>query len=284
MLYTRIFHFGFILFCAFTSLAVFAQAPKLLLADHYSPHLPLANYRVSEKLDGVRAYWDGRQLVSRQGNVFAAPAWFVAKFPAQPLDGELWLGRGRFDELSGIVRQNLPHEGWRQVRFMVFDVPASDAVFDERLAQLHTQVKNSGSEFLAVVEHTPASTHKMLMAQLDDIVAKGGEGLMLRRGDSLYRAGRTGDLIKVKKLQDAEAQVIAHLPGKGKYLGKMGALLVELPDGKRFKVGTGFSDAQRAAPPAIGSWITFTYRGYTNTGLPRFASFLRERPAEDLPP
>lgn len=284
MLSRLLARFGFIALCALAPLATHAQAPKLLLADHYSPHLPLANYRVSEKLDGVRAYWDGRQLVSRQGNVFAAPAWFVAKFPAQPLDGELWLGRGRFDELSGIVRQSLPHEGWRQVRFMVFDLPASDAVFDERLVQLQTLVTQSGSEFLTVIEHAPASTHQALMAQLDDIVAKGGEGLMLRRGDSLYRAGRTNDLIKVKKLQDAEAQVIAHLPGKGKYLGKMGALLVELPDGKRFKVGTGFSDAQRAAPPAIGSWITFTYRGYTNTGLPRFASFLRERPAEDLPP
>lgn len=261
----------------------FANAPDLLLANQYHSRLELADYRVSEKLDGVRAYWNGKELLSRQGNRFAVPAWFVENFPDHPLDGELWLGREAFDELSGIVRRSQPHEGWRRVRFMVFDLPDSDAIFDIRLQQLSAVVEESGSPFLTVVEHLPATTHKDLMRDLDAIVAAGGEGLMLRKADSLYRAGRSGDLLKVKKREDAEAKVIGHIPGKGKYTGQMGALLVEMPDGRRFRLGTGFTDAVRAAPPAPGSWVTFTYQGLTSKGLPRFASFWRERPEADLP-
>lgn len=268
-----------LLFCC----SGFANTPDLLLANQYHSHIVLSHYRVSEKLDGVRAYWNGQELLSRQGNRFAVPDWFVEDFPDQPLDGELWLGREAFDELSGIVRRSQPHEGWRRVRFMVFDLPDSSDIFDSRLQQLKALVEQSGSPFLSVVEHLPATTHKALMRQLDAIVAAGGEGLMLRKADSLYRGGRSGDLLKVKKREDAEAKVIGHIPGKGKYTGQMGALLVEMPDGRRFRLGTGFTDAVRASPPAPGSWVTFTYQGLTSKGLPRFASFWRERPESDLP-
>ena len=100
---------------------------------------------------------------------------------------------------------------------------------------------------------------------------------MLHRADAQYIAGRSDVLLKLKLQLDTEAIVIAHLPGKGKYVGKLGALLVEAQDGIRFKLGTGFSDAQRENPPAIGSTITYTYLDKTKNGKPKFASFLRVR-------
>lgn len=257
---------------------VFADAPGLLLAKVYSDQEDLAQWWVSEKLDGVRAYWDGRHLISRQGNRFAAPAWFTAGFPDTPLDGELWMGRGTFDELSGTVRQQTPDDAqWRKVRYMVFDMPVPDLTFDERLARLTQLITEQGIGHLQLVKQYKVNNEQALMDDLEQVVARGGEGLMLHRGTSLYRAARSDDLLKLKTYEDAEAVVIAHLPGKGKYQGMMGALLVEMPDQRRFKIGTGFSDAQRADPPPIGSTITYKYFGKTSTQLPRFASFLRVR-------
>lgn len=257
---------------------VFADAPGLLLAKVYSDQEDLAQWWVSEKLDGVRAYWDGRHLISRQGNRFAAPAWFTTGFPDTPLDGELWMGRGTFDELSGTVRQQTPDDAqWRKVRYMVFDMPVPDLTFDERLARLTQLITEQGVDQLQLVKQYKVNNEQALMDDLEQVVARGGEGLMLHRGTSRYRAARSDDLLKLKTYEDAEAVVIAHLPGKGKYQGMMGALLVEMPDQRRFKIGTGFSDAQRADPPPIGSTITYKYFGKTSTQLPRFASFLRVR-------
>lgn len=274
----------FLLLLLWSAIAASRPAAQgFLLAGVYTPGLPLEEYLVSEKLDGVRAWWTGEALVSRQGNRFAAPGWFIAALPDQPLDGELWMGRGSFEKLSGIVRQAAPHDGWRQVRFMVFDLPASPLPFEQRLQQLELLINQTHTPWLQLVEHAPAPDHRMLMQQLAEVTRQGGEGLMLRRRNSLYRAGRSGDLLKVKLREDAEARVIAHLPGKGKYQGKMGSLLVEMADGRRFRIGTGFTDEVRASPPPPGSQITFTYQGLTATGLPRFASFWRER-GEDTAP
>ncbi len=258
-----------------------AQAPALPLANVYRPGVDLQAYWVSEKLDGVRAYWDGEKLWSRGGNVYAAPDWFTEGFPDQPLDGELWSGRQRFAELSGVVRKHQPVDSeWRQVRFHVFDQPGRDTPFEQRYGQLEELVKTSGARYLALVEQHPVASHAALMARLAEAVANGAEGLMLKRKASLYRAGRSDDLLKVKTHQDAEATVVRHLPGKGKYRGMMGSLEVELDNGRRFRIGTGFTDADRLNPPAIGSLITFRYRGYTASGLPRFASYLRVRDDE----
>ena len=255
-----------------------ADAPALLLAKVYNDQTDLSDYWVSEKLDGVRAYWDGEHLISRQGNRFAAPVWFTAGFPDEPLDGELWMGHGTFDVLSGTVRQQTPNDDqWRMVRYMVFDMPVPDLTFDERLARLAKLIAAQAIPHLQLVEQYKVTDRAALMQDLERVVAQGGEGLMLHRDASLYRAARSDDLLKLKTYEDAEAVVIAHLPGKGKYEGMMGSLLVEMPDRRRFKIGTGFSDAQRADPPPIGSTITYKYFGKTNSELPRFASFLRVR-------
>ncbi|AEY02205.1 DNA ligase [Oceanimonas sp. GK1] len=255
-----------------------AEAPPLQLAADYAPHHNPADYLVSEKLDGVRAYWNGRQLVSRGGHAFSAPDWFVAGFPATPLDGELWLGRGRFAELSAAVRRFEPVEDeWREIRFMVFDLPASELPFAARVAALERLAGTLTTPYLQRVQHHALADAAALAARLDEVESEGGEGLMLRHRQSRYVPERNQDLLKLKRFQDAEARVLAQLPGQGRLEGMMGALLVETVDGRRFKLGTGFSDEQRRHPPAPGTLVTYRYRGETATGLPRFASFWRVR-------
>jgi len=250
--------------------------PALTLAEVYKPGTDLAAYLVSEKLDGVRAYWDGRRLITRGGLVINAPAWFTAGFPAVALDGELWMGRRRFAQVLGTVRRLQPETtDWQGVRYVLFDLPDMDAGFEQRFGELERLVAASPSPRLGLIEQTRVADHDALMAMLTQIVANGGEGLMLHRAQAAYRAGRSDDLLKVKPYLEDEASVVAHLPGRGKYEHMLGSLLVETADGKRFRIGSGFSDAERADPPAIGSIVTFKYHGRTKNGLPRFASFLR---------
>ncbi|MGO1691754.1 MAG: DNA ligase [Marinobacter sp.] len=254
-----------------------ASQPPVPLANTYQQGIGLKGYWVSEKFDGVRAYWDGQRFLSRNGNIYEAPNWFVEGFPSIPLDGELWMGRQRFAELSGAVRKRIPVDReWRDIQFHAFDLPASGP-FHERYGQLKALVESTDSRYLKLVEQEPATSHSALMVRLDKLVAEGGEGLMLKRRGSRYEAGRSDDLLKVKTFEDAEAVVVEHLDGKGRLQGMMGALRVELPSGRRFRIGTGFSDELRARPPAPGTRITFKYYGLTATGLPRFASFLRVR-------
>lgn len=257
-----------------------ANSPPLLLAEVYRAGIDPADYWVSEKLDGVRAYWDGQRLYFRSGRPVRAPAWFTRGFPSVPLDGELWLGRGSFERLSGIVRKDIPEDGeWRQVRYMLFELPGASGTFAERKDRLVALVGQAGVPWLQAVGQFRVADRKALQARLDAVVAGGGEGLMLHRADAAYAAGRSADLLKLKPYLDREATVVAHLPGKGRHAGRLGALLVEDADGRRFRIGTGFSDAQRENPPPVGSVVTYRYRGLTATGLPRFASFMRVREA-----
>lgn len=254
-------------------------APALMLAGVYRPGVPLEAYWLSEKYDGLRAYWDGQRLLTRGGDTIAAPAWFTAGWPAESLDGELWAGRGHFEEALSTVRQQTPDDAaWRRIRFMVFDLPAHPEPFTERIAAYHGIVSRLDQPWVRAVPQERVASHAVLMARLDRMVKDGGEGLMLHRGDAPYRALRSDDLLKVKTHEDAEARVIAHLPGQGRHAGRLGALRVETPGGLRFRLGTGFTDAQRERPPAVGEWVTYRFRGLNASGVPRFASFVRVRP------
>lgn len=255
-------------------------APPLLLAEELRGDVALADYWVSEKLDGARALWDGQSLRFRSGRPVPAPAWFIAALPPEPLDGELWLGRGRFAELSGIVRRQQPRDDeWRQVRFMVFEQPDGAGSFTERVERLKAIVARAGVPWLQVVEQFRVADRAALQARLDAVVAGGGEGLMLHRADAPYVTGRSDALLKLKPRLDAEATVLAHLPGRGRLAGMMGALLVETPSGVRFQLGTGFTDAERREPPPVGAQVTYVYRELTRDGVPRFASYWRRREA-----
>ncbi len=255
-----------------------AEPLPLLLAGVEQGQADTALYLVSEKIDGVRAYWDGQVLRTRNGNTINAPAWFVANFPAQALDGELWVGRGQFDRLSATVRRQIPDElEWRQVRYLVFELPHAPGTFRERVQALHSAVSGAGVAWLQPVEQFEVQSRKALDLKLTEIVKAGGEGLMLHRADAQYTTGRSDVLLKMKRWNDAEATVIAHQQGKGKYAGMLGALRVRTADGVELMLGTGLKEADRRDPPPIGTIITFRYRELTSRGLPRFASFHRVR-------
>ena len=259
------------------------DAPALLLANVYRPGMRLADYWVSEKYDGVRGYWDGHTLRTRGGETVAAPAWFTAGWPDTPMDGELWAGRGRFSHAQSTVRQQQPDDAaWREMRFMVFDLPAHGGTFDQRLPALNQLVESLDQPWVQAVPQQRVASDAALQKLLLRTVRAGGEGLMLHRGASMYRAGRSDDLIKVKTHEDTEAKVVAHLPGQGRHAGRLGALVVEMPSGQRFRLGAGLTDAERDHPPPVGSWVTYRFRGTHDSGLPRFASFVRVR--DDMPP
>jgi DNA ligase-1 len=253
-------------------------SPPQQLATLYQDDIVVSDYWISEKLDGIRARWNGSSLVTRNNNKIHAPAWFVKNFPQQTLDGELWLARNSFEKTASIVLRDTPNEDWRTIKFMLFDLPEHKGNFTQRLIEMYSLADTFASTNVQVIPQFKLANRNQLMLKLDELVAQGAEGLMLHHKAAYYEDGRTTKLLKLKKHQDAEARVIAHLSGKGKYQNMLGSLLVELDNGLQFKIGSGFSDIQRQAPPAIGTVITFKYYGLTEKGIPRFASFLRIKP------
>ncbi|MBI5919309.1 MAG: DNA ligase [Nitrosomonadales bacterium] len=270
------------LVCLLSSAPLFASQPPLTLAHPFHADVRLADFLVSEKYDGVRGYWDGERLLTRGGETIHAPEWFTAGWPKTPLDGELWAGRGRFAEAVSTVRQQqADDDAWCRMRFMAFDLPAHPGDFAERDAALEGVVATIRQPWVRHVAQFRVGELTELHATLKRLVQQGGEGLVLHRRTALHRAGRSNDLLKLKPYDDAEARIIAHLPGKGRYAGMLGALEVETAQGLRFRLGAGLSDTERRAPPIVGSWVTFRYNGVNEkTGIPRFARFMRVR--EDL--
>jgi DNA ligase-1 len=258
-------------------------APPILLAHKWEVDHDPTGWWMSEKLDGVRAYWDGEAFVSRLGNRFFAPAWFIADLPADTLDGELWVARKKFQKAIGIVRSGGAGDDWREVSYVVFDAPNARGAFEDRVAHAQKVLGRAGAPHARWHEHVRCTGIDHLRDELARVEALGGEGLMLRQPGSPYVVGRSTTLLKVKTFQDAEARVVAHAPGAGKHKGRVGALVVELPDGTRFNVGTGMSDAEREAPPSIGAVITFRYQELSDDGVPRFPSYVGERIDVELP-
>jgi DNA ligase-1 len=253
------------------------SAPALLLAESWDFVTDPTGWLLSEKLDGVRAFWDGKQFLSRQGNLFHAPDWFVAGLPNVPLDGELWLGRKMFQRAVSIVRRQDKSDLWKDIRYVVFDAPRLDKGFEKRLEFVQDCLRQNRPLYAKPHEHVACTGIDHLKQELARLEALGGEGLMLRRAGSRYESGRSSTLLKVKSFHDAEARVLGHQEGAGRHKGRLGALLVELPDGTKFAVGTGFSDAERETPPPVGSLITFRYQELSEAGVPRFPSYIGVR-------
>jgi len=270
--------------------------PTICLFFHFSPDIfaqtkleiqhgttyktvdDISQYWVSEKLDGVRGYWNGKQLLTRKGNVINAPTWFTKNWPTQVVEGELWIARHHFEQVSALIRRHKSHDSqWQKVRFMIFDLPTQKGNFSTRIQVIKSLVQQVNSPYFRYIPQQKFSSNQQLFSHLDHIVAQGGEGLMLHHQQAFYKIGRNKHLMKLKKHQDAEAIVIAHHQGKGKYKGKLGAITVETPTGLQFKIGSGFTDKQRVDPPPIGSQITYKYFGKTQKGTPKFASFMRIR-------
>jgi len=255
-----------------------AHALDIMLPQVYEQGIDVSNWLMSEKLDGVRGYWDGRQLLSKNGMPFHPPPDFVRNFPDFAIEGEIWGGRNTFEITIGIVKKQEAHDGWLELKFAVFDVPAAAGGFEERLKVAKKWFVKHPADHAFVIEHSPVKNNTHLQQELKRVEELGGEGIILRRPGSLYTKGRSGDVLKVKSYADMEAVVIEHIPGQGRNEARMGSLLVELPGSQmRFKIGTGFSDEVRENPPPIGSLITFKYYGFYESGVPKFPSFLRVR-------
>jgi DNA ligase-1 len=271
-----------------------AAAPPLLLAERWQSDVDLAGWWMSEKLDGVRAYWNGREFISRLGNLYHAPDWFTAGLPNVPLDGELWIDRKKFQRTVSIVKRQDKSDHWNEVTFVVFDAPLADGLFEQRMDFFTDCLRQHKPPHARAHKHQRCQSIDHLKVELAKVEALGGEGLMLRKPGTRYEAGRSATLLKVKNFHDAEARVLKHLAGAGRHKGRLGALFVELDDGTQFAVGTGLSDAEREDPPPVGSFITFRYQELSEGGVPRFPSYVGARtdlggatakgPAVHLPP
>ncbi|MDO5686879.1 MAG: DNA ligase [Neisseria sp.] len=248
-----------------------ANAQELLLAKEYRHH-NIQGWAMSEKLDGVRAYWDGKRLISRNGYPFTPPSGFTRDFPPFALDGELYSARGQFEQISAAVRAQ--NGDWSALKLHVFDVPHAKGNLHQRLATLQSWLEKYPHAKIVVIEQHTVQDFAQAQAFLHKIEAAGGEGVMLRDPQAPYRGGRSDQLLKLKSRHDAECTVTAHYPGKGKYAGKVGALGCKNHHGE-FRIGSGLSDAERAHPPPIGTVVTYRYRGFTAKGLPRFATYVR---------
>ncbi|MEK6766970.1 MAG: DNA ligase [Planctomycetota bacterium] len=253
------------------------QKVPVMLALRWDEKIDIKGWWMSEKLDGIRGYWTGKEMVSRAGNPFHVPEWFTRNFPSTSLDGELWTGREQFSELVSIVRRENANAEWEKVRYLIFDAPQIEGGFEKRIEFAHHWFLEHPNQFVEVLDQQICDGEEHLQRKLSEIESHGGEGLMLRRPDSPYTIGRSYNLLKVKTYEDAEATVIRHISGSGRNAGRFGSLLVELPNGIQFAIGTGFSDQERDNPPPVGSIITFKYYGFYKSGIPRFASFHRVR-------
>ena len=266
------FHFLFSLL--FIPLITIAKAPDLMLLQEYK-NQDISGWVMSEKLDGVRAYWDGKQLISRQGNPFNPPDYFLQHFPPFAIDGELFSERGKFEEISSIVRSAEP-KGWYKLKLHVFDVPNAQGNLFERLASLEQYLMANPATHIQIIPQIPIQNTQHLQQFYQSVLTQQGEGIVVRNPQAGYIHGRSTQILKLKPVHDEECTVIAHHVGKGKYANKLGAISCENQRG-RFRIGSGFKDKERENPPPIGAVITYQYRGLTNQGKPRFATFVRIR-------
>ncbi|SBS24727.1 DNA ligase [Vibrio toranzoniae] len=264
--------------CSLSSHSYNLPPENLVLANTYQQGINVSEYWKSEKLDGIRALWDGNHLYTRNGNQIYAPTWFTEQLPKVRLEGELWAGRGKFHLVQSTVLDHTPSDtAWREIKFMLFDMPGAAGDYQKRYYNILHWVSLIDESHVGYIEHVPIKNEKALFHQLDNIDERNGEGLMLRKITSRYQAGRSNDLLKLKRHHDAEATVIGYKSGTGKYKGMMGSILVHTEEGVEFYIGSGFSDKMRLSPPEIGSRITFRYNGFTQNGKPKFARFVREK-------
>jgi len=250
-----------------------AVPPALLLANKWTSNIDPTGWWMSEKLDGIRALWNGKEFISRLGNKFYAPEWFTEGMGNIRLDGELWIGRGKFQETMSVVRSQGLVKEWRQVKYLVFDMPDSPHKFETRWRAMYKLLLPKHCE---IVKQTQCTGVKHLKECLKLAESLGGEGIMLRQSGSLYDGRRSSTLLKVKNFFDDEATIISYEAGKGRHFGRLGGYECRLKNGKIFNVGSGLTDKERDNPLKIGTKITFAYQELSNDGIPRFPTFVGE--------
>lgn len=251
----------------------------------------VSGWLASEKLDGVRAYWDGENLLSRQGKKLNAPLSFTKNFPKFALDGELYAKELKFEEIQASVMDKLPDEkAWSRLKFHIFDVPEASGGLLDRLEVLAKFLKNEPNQNLIIIKQIKMRDNAQFLKFTENIIAKGGEGAVVREPNAPYERKRSKNALKFKKFKDAECEVIAVNKGSGKYEKFAGSITCkafggkddkeragEPKEGTIFKIGSGLSDENRQKPPKIGSIITYKFQNLTSNGKPRFPIFLRVR-------
>ncbi|QOP41469.1 DNA ligase [Sulfurimonas marina] len=258
-------------------LFLYAVKPELLLLQKYDESMDVSGWLMSEKLDGVRAYWDGEKLISRGGKEFFAPKEFTKDFPPFAIDGELWSKRDDFENISSITSQKTPHKGWKQITYNIFEVPYQKGGLLQRINILQNYLKTHPETTIRMIKQIKCKNKNHLRNFLKEVEEKGGEGVVIRELNAPYIAKRTNKSLKVKSFDDTECKVIGYKQGKGKYSQKVGSLTCQLENGKVIYLGSGLDDFQRENPPEIGTVVTFKYYGLTKNGIPRFPVFLRLR-------
>jgi DNA ligase-1 len=257
------------------SLTALAAKPDLFLLKKYHQDTDVTGWVMSEKLDGMRGYWDGENLISRGGKILNPPTWFTQHYPPFPIDGELWTKRADFENISSIANSQHAGERWKLITHQIFDLPNQTGGLHKRLRVLQDYLQHNPTPYIQIIKQTTIKNKKQLQDFLKSVAAKQGEGVVVRDPKQPYQTGRLSSALKLKEHLDTECTVIKILPGKGKYLGQMGSLLCRTSQGKQLKIGSGFSNKNRALPPRIGSEITFKYYGLTKKGNYRFPVYLR---------
>ena len=283
----------------------------LMLGQTYKPgKVSPAGWFISEKMDGIRCFWDGgisrglmaetvryantikdvnpqkaTGLWSRTGKVIHAPDWWLNHLPDFPLDGELFLGRGKFQSTYSIVAKYTPTKDWDLIDYRIFDSPPYHTFLTPRTIKVRDyefQVENGcgypddgvkttwtfemvwgwlqrqqfENEVVQLTEQIRLpfdhfDAVKVMDQFLDLIVTKGGEGVILRKAVSFWVTQRSHSLLKHKPYHDAEATVLGYKFGEGKYEGMMGSLILKSENDKIFKI-SGFTDVERVIPGALG--------------------------------
>jgi len=249
---------------------LWADRPNLLLLQTYRDQ-NISGWVVSEKLDGIRAYWSGTKLLTRSGKEINAPRWFTRDYPPFEIDGELWSKRADFENISSIVRDKVPSESWREIKHYIFEVPNAKGGLLQRLEK----VKAYQSDIIKVLPQIKIKNQKELYRFLKEIETKRGEGVVVRDPNAPYIDRRTHKALKLKSFKDDECIVVGYTKGRGKFKNMVGAIECQMKNGTLFKIGTGLSNQIRKTPPPIGEEITFKYQNLTKYGKPRFPVFLR---------
>lgn len=258
-------------------LIMIAHSNTLLLQKPKTYHdNNISGWLMSEKLDGIRGYWDGKTLRTKNNYIIHAPKYFTENFPPFALDGELWTKREDFETIQSIVLDDIPGTDWQLLTYNVFEVPNAKGDFKSRLAK----VVPYHDRYLKSIKQIVCKNKEQLKTFLKEIEAKGGEGVIIKNPNLDYFTGRSAQILKVKSFKDMEGEVIGYHAGKGKYKNMMGSLIIKLKNGVMFKLGGGFSVPERKFPPKVGSIVTFKYYGLTKLGKPKYASFLRVREEE----
>lgn len=266
----------FSLICWLLLQTAFAK-PDLFLLKTYDDNKSVVGWVMSEKLDGVRGFWDGEKLITRSGNLIHAPSWFIKNYPPYAIDGELWTKRGDFENISSIVRTRNADQRWRQITHQIFEVPNQSGGLLDRLAILKTYLVANPNTPIRIIPQVAISIKKQLSDYLEEVVNDNGEGVVVRNPNALYQTGRLSSALKVKKYFDTECIVLKILPGNGKYINMMGSVVCQTDTGKQVKIGSGFKHKDRVNPPIVGSKITFKYYGFTNKGNFKYPVYLRVR-------